>query len=85
MSKCIDCNMACNPYTNTNDIITILYSKLPLELCEKIMTYYLLSYKCSVCQSILCYKHASNAKYYHQYYRNYEGYMCDNCCWWELS
>ena len=89
MPNCTDCKCACNPIINEQDVINILYRHLPLELCEKIMVFYAPSSKCSICQSILCYNHAGRAKYYHKYYRNYEGYMCDQCfrCRrrWEIS
>ena len=36
-------------------IINSLHIHLPLELCEKIMTYYKPSTKCSRCNAMLCY------------------------------
>ena len=41
--------------------------------------------KCSFCNNLLCNKHAQIAFNYGKQYRFYDCFMCDNCCWWEIS
>lgn len=80
--KCIECNSFCNPYIPIKSIINILNIKLPLELCHKIINYYNLTFKCSICQSIVCQTHVNNSVKYNNYYnKNYNGYICSNCLW----
>ena len=41
---------------------------------------------CSYCKNCyLCDKHGKKAHYYAKYYRKENKYMCDDCCWWEIS
>ena len=81
--QCIDCqrcniNIHCNP-PNIN-LVDILLTKLPLELIYKIESYYDYSYECLTCKGLLCHRHSQEAKYYHNYYKESNGFMCCRCC-----
>lgn len=80
--QCIECNEICNPILTTR-VPTILLeiTNLPLELCEKIESYYNYSIRCSICCNILCYKHLGTLKYHSKRYIGCNGAMCDDCCW----
>ena len=41
--------------------------------------------KCSFCKNLLCNYHAEQALKYGKKYRFYNCYMCDSCCWWEIT
>jgi len=41
--------------------------------------------KCTLCSKPLCLIHSNRAKNNGLYYRGYNYYMCDQCCWWEIS
>ena len=41
--------------------------------------------KCTFCDTILGGYHSQRAKYYGKYYKHYDCYMCDNCCWCEVG
>ena len=88
MASCIDCDNNIDDINKKKTIMNSLHIHLPLELCEKIMTYYKPSSKCSRCNTILCYNHGILAhKNYDSrilfYYGNNK-YLCKDCsytCW----
>jgi hypothetical protein len=41
--------------------------------------------KCTLCSKPLCLEHAIRATKNGLYYRGANYYMCDQCCWWEIS
>ena len=41
--------------------------------------------KCSQCDVKLCPEHAKRALKYGNYYKQKDIFMCDNCCWNELT
>jgi hypothetical protein len=94
MIFCINCDdptLSKKTMEEKKNIVNILNYKLPIELCEKIISYYKPIVRCSMCNGILCYKHGVLAnndikKYYFRfmyYYNNYN-YLCQDCsykCW----
>ena len=81
MTSCIDCNI---DYTNEKKTIINSFSHLlPLEICEKIMTYYKPSTKCSRCNTILCYNHGilehQNYDFRTLFYYGKYKYLCEDC------
>lgn len=42
--------------------------------------------KCSYCNNLLCKKHLNKAAHWGKYYKgNQGGFMCNKCCWWEVT
>ena len=41
--------------------------------------------KCTKCNNLLCKKHKIRALYYGYKYFNKKMYLCDTCCWLEIS
>lgn len=72
--------ISCNALIENLLDILLDVTKLPLELCIKIDSYYEHSKKCDVCDGLLCYTHSKVANYYKEYYTKEDGYMCFNCC-----
>jgi len=95
--RCIDCDGFGDPYLlEKKEILDILFqtNKLPLELCEKILSYYKPYSICSICKNSLCYKHGELAhnpikRYYFRflfYYKKYK-YLCEDCSFqaWDIQ
>ena len=52
------------------------YRKVSIKNCNK----------CNICDKWICAKDSPNALYCGQmYYQKENYYMCDICCWWEIS
>ena len=52
------------------------YRRVPFLNCNK----------CDICKGWICPKDSGNARYCGQlYYQKDNYYMCDQCCWWEIS
>ena len=61
-------------------------TNLPRELCIKILKLSSKFTNCSYCNTKLCLHHAECAKRWAKHYRNDDNkYMCNQCCWWEVS
>lgn len=61
-------------------------TKLPKEICIKILKESSKFTNCNYCERKLCFHHAECAKRWAKYYRNVDNqYMCKQCCWWEVS
>ena len=96
-SKCCECHdlskfpkslwdREYSTFMKNKSIAEILYStKLPTEICDKILEMSQDYYKCSFCNTKLCRTHMERAKHYGLYYRNSDCLMCDQCCWWEVT
>ena len=95
--RCIDCDGFGDPYLlEKKEILHILFqtNKLPLELCEKILSYYKPYSISSICKNSLCYKHGELAhnpikRYYFRflfYYKKYK-YLCEDCSFqaWDIQ
>ena len=88
--ECIDLdlpNLKSEPLDKFKKIHIILQenSPLPNELIFKIIELSINYMKCTFCDTILGGYHSQRAKYYGKYYKHYDCYMCDNCCWCEVG
>jgi hypothetical protein len=68
-------------------IFNILMNKtlLPPKICELILKHKNSYANCTLCRKLLCEEHGKRAGKYYKHYRYGEGYMCDSCCWFEIS
>lgn len=73
--KCSECQVKLNYHRIFNPEYSLPKDKLD----ENNLT------KCSFCNIKLCPDHAKKAKYYGNYYRSKDCYMCDQCCWFEIG
>ena len=78
-NDCVECSVFPESNRMVYDIIfNELITKLPPELCYKIIELSVDYNYCSFCEIKLCDYHSIYAKYYLKYYDH--GYICNKCC-----
>ena len=92
-SDCIDCvdlsHLAHLISNETHEKNVVLFKELQKEhkdqKCIEIIKKMNTASYCSICKETLCPDHSKRAYKYHQYYRYFEGFLCDRCCWNEIG